>query len=110
MALALISFWYGRKKLSTFAYTVPNPLKPGEGKKLLGLAVVIAVVATVLVVLFQLLLGELTSAIAWALFLFALGTAGVYFVTMVKSPRSRPRSGCTWAPSPRCGWATSCSC
>lgn len=87
MALALISFWYGRKKLSTFAYTVPNPLKPGEGKKLLGLAALIAVVATVLVVLFQMLLGELTSAIAWALFLFALGTAAVYFLTMVKSPK-----------------------
>lgn len=30
MALALVSFLYGRRKLTAFAFTVPNPLKPGR--------------------------------------------------------------------------------
>ena len=87
MALALLSFFYGRHKLSAFAYQIPNPLKPGEGKRLALLGVGIVALAAVLVMGFQLWLGELTSAIAYALFVFALVTAAGYFVTMVRSPK-----------------------
>lgn len=87
MALALFSFVYGRHKLGEFAYDIPNPLRPGEGKKLALLGLGIVALAAVLVIFFKALLGELTSAIAYALFIFALVTALGYFFTMFRSPK-----------------------
>ena len=87
MALALVSFFYGRHKLGEFAYRIPNPLQKGEGARLAlgGLGVV--VIATLLVLGFNALLGELHSAIAYSLFAFALVMSAYYFLTMFKSPK-----------------------
>lgn len=87
MALAIFCFWYGRNKLGEFAFRVPNPMQPGEWKKYIAGAVAIIVVGTLLVFGFNALLGSLTSAIAYSLFVFALGTATFYFVSMFKSPK-----------------------
>lgn len=87
MALALIAFIHGRSKLREFAFDVPNPLGPGEGRRLLLGALAVVAGGALLVWVCNLILGELTSAIAYALFLFALGTSISYFVTMFRSPK-----------------------
>lgn len=87
MALALVSFFYGRHKLGEFAYRIPNPLQKGEGARLALGGLGIVVVATLLVLGFNALLGELHSAIAYSLFTFALIMSAYYFLTMFKSPK-----------------------
>ncbi|WP_259557524.1 oligopeptide:H+ symporter [Brachybacterium sillae] len=94
MALALVSFAYDRHKLGRFAYTIPNPLQPGDGKRLVLLALGIIALATTLISLFRFLVfagAESSEAwvnsIAWSLFLFALVTSLGYFLTMARSPR-----------------------
>ena len=34
MALGLIAFFHGRSKLREFAFDIPNPLAPGEGRRM----------------------------------------------------------------------------
>ncbi len=87
MACAIAAFVIGRHKLGAFAFRVPNPMQPGEGIKYVGGGVAIIVFGAALVLGFNALLGELTSAIAYALFVFALITASFYFITMFKSPK-----------------------
>lgn len=58
----------------------------------------IAVIGAVLAIGFKALLGEWTSAIAYALFAFALVTALGYFLTMFRSPKVSDRErGHLWA-------------
>lgn len=91
MAFALFAFAMGRSKLGSFAYDIPNPLRPGEGGRLALGGLGLLALGAVLVWLFQTLLGELTSAIAYALFLFALSMAVLYFTTMFRSPQVTSR-------------------
>ena len=98
MALGLIAFFHGRSKLREFAFDIPNPLAPGEGRRMVLRALGIAVVGAVLAIGFKALLGEWTSAIAYALFAFALVTALGYFLTMFRSPKVSDRErGHLWA-------------
>lgn len=87
MALALFSFIYGRNKLGEFAYRIPNPMQKGEWVRYLIGAIGIIALATALVLGFNAVLGEITSAIAYALFIFALVTSAFYFISMFKSPK-----------------------
>lgn len=94
MALALVAFVVGRGKLSQFAFDVPNPLKPGEGKRLaLGSLAVVAACAALLLI-FRMIFGDLASAIAYMLFAVATIASITYFVIMLRSREvtSRERS------------------
>lgn len=98
MALGLIAFFHGRSKLREFAFDIPNPLAPGEGRRMVLRALGIAVIGAVLAIGFKALLGEWTSAIAYALFAFASVTALGYFLTMFRSPKVSDRErGHLWA-------------
>ena len=87
MAFALAAFVYGRHKLSAFAFTVPNPIRPEERRRLLlgslGVLVAIGVVVAVL----QVLTGNLVTIVATAGLLVPVGTAVAYFVVMFRSPK-----------------------
>ena len=87
MGVALIAFVYGRHKLSAFAFTVPNPVRPEERQRLLlgsiGVLVAIAVVVAVL----QVLTGSLVTTVATAGLLIPVGAAVAYFVVMFRSPK-----------------------
>ncbi|WP_296535954.1 oligopeptide:H+ symporter [uncultured Actinomyces sp.] len=87
MAFALVAFVYGRHKLSAFAFTVPNPVRPEERQRLLlgsiGVLVAIAVVVAVL----QVLTGSLVTTVATAGLLIPVGAAVAYFVVMFRSPK-----------------------
>ena len=87
MGVALIAFVYGRHKLSAFAFTVPNPIRPEERQRLLlgslGVLVAIGVVVAVL----QVLTGDLVTTVATAGLLVPVGTAVAYFVVMFRSPK-----------------------
>ncbi|WP_278602141.1 peptide MFS transporter [Actinomyces naeslundii] len=87
MAFALAAFVYGRHKLSAFAFTVPNPIRPEERQRLLlgslGVLVAIGVVVAVL----QVLTGDLVTTVATAGLLVPVGTAVAYFVVMFRSPK-----------------------
>ena len=87
MGVALIAFVYGRHKLSAFAFTVPNPIRSEERRRLLlgslGVLVAIGVVVAVL----QVLTGDLVTTVATAGLLVPVGTAVAYFVVMFRSPK-----------------------
>lgn len=87
MAIALVAFFYGRSKLSSFAFAVPNPLQ-GEDKRrlLLGSLAIIAACGALVMILWA-ITKELPSAIAYALFLIALSAAIAYFVVMFRSKK-----------------------
>lgn len=98
MALALVAFFHGRSKLREFAFDIPNPLQPGEGRRLVLSAVGVLAAGVVLALGFNALLGAWTSAIAYSLFVFATATALGYFVTMFRSPKVTDRErGHLWA-------------
>ena len=90
MALALVAFFYGRSRLSAFAFTIPNPLEGRERCSLLlgSLAVVVGCAALILVL--QAITGELSAAIAYALFVVATGSSIAYFLVMFRSRKVTP--------------------
>ncbi|MGL5406390.1 MAG: peptide MFS transporter [Propionibacteriaceae bacterium] len=91
MGLALVAFIVGRKKMSAFAFTIPNPLEPGEGKMLLAKGgAVLAIAAAILGICYK-VLGSLPEAIAYTLFFVATLAAIAYFTVMFKSPKVTPR-------------------
>ena len=73
MAFALVAFVYGRSKLSTFAFDVPNPLNADDLNKLL--LVSIGGIATTFLAAWVLngFLGSWPDAIAYTIFLIAPG-------------------------------------
>ena len=87
MAFALGAFIYGRHKLSAFAFTVPNPIRPKELRRLLlgALGVLVAVGAVVAVL--QAITGNLVTTVATAGLLVPVGAAVAYFVVMFRSPK-----------------------
>lgn len=87
MAFALVAFVYGRGKLREFAFNIPYPMRKGEGRKLGLGAIAVAIGFLALVGLCTAVFGEVTSGIAYSLFLFAVGTSLFYFFTMFRSPQ-----------------------
>ncbi len=87
MLLALVVFFYGRHKLSSFAFEIPNPATGDERRRLLLGSAGTVIGAGLLIALLQVITGELTSAIAYALFLIATGASVAYFIVMFRSPK-----------------------
>ena len=87
MALALVAFVYGRSKLSTFAFDVPNPLRPEERNRLLVMSGA-GIAAVVLVTwVLNIFLHSLPDAITYMVFAIALGASVAYFTLMFRSPK-----------------------
>ena len=91
MAFALVAFVYGRSKLSGFAFDVPNPLNADDLSKLL--LVSIGGIATTFLAAWVLngFLGSWPDAIAYTIFLIALGSSISYFVIMFRSSKVTTR-------------------
>ena len=87
MAFALAAFVYGRHKLSAFAFTVPNPIRPEERQRLLLGSLGVLVAISVVVAVLQVLTGDLVTTVATAGLLVPVGTAVAYFVVMFRSPK-----------------------
>lgn len=87
MACGLAAFIYGRGRLSQFAYDVPNPLRPGEGKRLALLSLLFIVAVVALTALYAPIFGGLAEGIAYVVFTIATAASIFYFVTMFRSPK-----------------------
>ncbi|WP_409485414.1 peptide MFS transporter [Arsenicicoccus dermatophilus] len=85
MAFGLAAFAYGRGRLSQFAYDVPNPLGPGEGRRLLLGAAGFVVLVVLLTLGYQPIFGGLAEAIAYVVFTVATLASIGYFVMMFRS-------------------------
>ncbi|GAB48398.1 peptide MFS transporter [Mobilicoccus pelagius] len=90
MAFGLAAFVYGRGRLSQFAFDVPNPLRPGEGKRLALLAFGFVVAVVVLTALYTPIFGGLAQGIAYVVFTIATLASAFYFITMFRSPKVTP--------------------
>ena len=64
MGVALIAFIYGRHKLSAFAFTVPNPIRPQERRSFVLASLLTVVAAAALVAALSALTGSLLDAIS----------------------------------------------
>ena len=87
MGVALIAFVYGRHKLSAFAFTVPNPIRPEERKRFVLVSVLTVAGAAVLVAALSSLTGSLLDAISTTMLIIPAGAALGYFALMFRSPR-----------------------
>ena len=87
MAFALVAFVYGRSKLSAFAFDVPNPLRSDERDRLLLLSLGSAAGIGLVTWALYWILGTLTDAIGYTVFVIALGASIAYFVIMFRSPK-----------------------
>ena len=87
MAFALGAFIYGRHKLSAFAFTVPNPIRPQERRRLLLGALGVLVAVGAVVAALQAVTGNLVTTVATAGLLVPVGAAVAYFVVMFRSPK-----------------------
>ncbi len=85
MAIALVAFLIGRHKLSKFAFDVPNPLKPGEGKRLLLVTLAVIAGCALLFWIFLLIFKTPVSAIAYMLFAVSAIGSIAFFTMMFKS-------------------------
>ena len=92
MGVALIAFIYGRHKLSAFAFTVPNPIRPQERRSFILASLLTVVAAAALVSVLNVLTGSLLNAIsATMLIIIPAGAALGYFVLMFRSPKVTAR-------------------
>ena len=91
MAVALAAFVYGRHKLSAFAFTVPNPIRPEERQRLLLVSVAILAGTAALVAVLSSLTGSLLDAISTTMLIIPAGAALGYFTLMFRSPRVTAR-------------------
>ena len=87
MAFALVAFIYGRSKLSAFAFDVPNPLEADERDRLLLVSLGSAAIVGLVTWALYWILGTLTDAIVYTVFVIALGASIAYFVIMFRSPK-----------------------
>ena len=87
MAFALVAFVYGRSKLSAFAFDIPNPLDAEDRNKLLLISLSSAAGIVFVAWALYLLLGTWPDAIAYTIFVIALGASIAYFVIMFRSPK-----------------------
>mgnify|MGYP001675421875 CR=1 FL=1 len=86
MALALVAFFYGRSKLSNFAFNIPNPVRGAERRRLFLISVAVVAGCGLLFGILYLLTG-MSSAVAYTLFIIATGASIAYFVIMFRSPK-----------------------
>ena len=91
MGVALIAFVYGRHKLSAFAFTVPNPIRPQERRRFVLASVLTVAAAAALVAALSILSGSLLDAISTTMLIIPAGAALGYFVLMFRSPRVTAR-------------------
>ena len=91
MAVALIAFVYGRHKLSAFAFTVPNPIRPQERRSFILASLLTVVAAAALVSVLNVLTGSLLNAISATMLIIPAGAALGYFVLMFRSPKVTAR-------------------
>ena len=87
MAFALGAFIYGRHKLSAFAFTVPNPIRPQERRSFVLASLLTVVAAAALVSVLNVLTGSLLDAISTTMLIIPAGAALGYFVLMFRSPK-----------------------
>ena len=91
MGVALIAFIYGRHKLSAFAFTVPNPIRPQERRRFVLASFLTVVAAAALVAALSALTGSLLDAISATMLIIPAGAALGYFVLMFRSPKVTAR-------------------
>ena len=91
MGVALIAFIYGRHKLSAFAFTVPNPIRPQERWRFVLASLLTVVAAAALVAVLSALTGSLLDAISTTMLIIPAGAALGYFVLMFRSPKVTAR-------------------
>ena len=91
MGVALIAFIYGRHKLSAFAFTVPNPIRPQERRSFILASLLTVVAAAALVSVLNVLTGSLLDAISATMLIIPAGAALGYFVLMFRSPKVTAR-------------------
>ena len=91
MGVALIAFIYGRHKLSAFAFTVPNPIRPQERRSFVLASLLTVVAAAALVSVLNVLTGSLLDAISATMLIIPAGAALGYFVLMFRSPKVTAR-------------------
>ena len=91
MGVALIAFIYGRHKLSAFAFTVPNPIRPQERRRFILTSLLTVVAAAALVAVLSALTGSLLDAISTTMLIIPAGAALGYFVLMFRSPKVTAR-------------------
>ena len=91
MGVALIAFIYGRHKLSAFAFTVPNPIRPQERRSFILVSLLTVVAAAALVAVLNVLTGSLLDAISATMLIIPAGAALGYFVLMFRSPKVTAR-------------------
>ena len=91
MGVALIAFIYGRHKLSAFAFTVPNPIRPQERRSFILTSLLTVVAAAALVAVLSALTGSLLDAISTTMLIIPAGAALGYFVLMFRSPKVTAR-------------------
>ena len=91
MGVALIAFIYGRHKLSAFAFTVPNPIRPQERRRFVLASILTVVAAAALVAALSALTGSLLDAISTTMLIIPAGAALGYFVLMFRSPKVTAR-------------------
>ena len=91
MAFALAAFVYGRHKLSAFAFTVPNPIRPEERTRFVLVSVLTVAGTAALVAVLSTLTGSLLDAISTTMLIIPAGAALGYFVLMFRSPRVTAR-------------------
>ena len=91
MGVALIAFIYGRHKLSAFAFTVPNPIRPQERRRFVLASLLTVVAAAALVAVLSALTGSLLDAISATMLIIPAGAALGYFVLMFRSPKVTAR-------------------
>ena len=91
MGVALIAFVYGRHKLSAFAFTVPNPIRPEERKRFVLVSVLTVAGTAALVAVLSTLTGSLLDAISTTMLIIPAGAALGYFALMFRSPKVTAR-------------------
>ena len=91
MGVALIAFIYGRHKLSAFAFTVPNPIRPQERRSFILASLLTVGAAAALVSVLNVLTGSLLDAISATMLIIPAGAALGYFVLMFRSPKVTAR-------------------
>ena len=91
MGFALAAFVYGRHRLSAFAFTVPNPIRPGERRKLaVAATVAIAGTAALVAVLYR-LTDDLLQTLSTTMLIVPTTAALGYFMLMFRSPKVTAR-------------------
>ena len=91
MGVALIAFVYGRHKLSAFAFTVPNPIRPEERTRFVLVSVLTVAGTAALVAVLSTLTGSLLDAISTTMLIIPAGAALGYFALMFRSPKVTAR-------------------